>query len=70
MDEDTASGQQMQWARVLVRSIGSATLGTLKIVEGLVVYAVHLWWEVPPWLSRVESKGETSRWKERDEGEG
>ena len=70
VDEDTASGQQMQWARVLVRSIGSATLGTLQIVEGLVVYAVHLWWEVPPWLSRVESKGETSRWKERDEGEG
>ncbi|RVW60432.1 hypothetical protein CK203_105719 [Vitis vinifera] len=56
--EDTASGQNAM-GQVLVRSIGSATLGTLQIVEGLVVYAVHLWWEVPPWLSRVESKGET-----------
>ena len=70
MDEDTASGWQMQWARVLLRSIGSATPGTLQIVEGLVVYAVQLWWEVPPCLSCVKPKGKTNGWKERDEGEG
>ena len=69
-DEDTARGQQMQWARVLVRSTGSETSGTLQMVEGLVVYAIHLWWEVPPCLTHVEPKGETNGWKDGDEGEG
>lgn len=42
VDEGPTSHWNLQWARLLVRPNGKATLRTLQVVEGLVVIAIQL----------------------------
>ena len=48
MDEDTACMANLQWARILVKSVGRVLPGELHVVIGNASFSFQLWWEVPP----------------------
>ena len=52
VDENTAHLSNLQWARILVKSLGRALPGALQVVVGSSSFSFQLWWKVPPcfWL--------------------
>ena len=61
MDEETTLFSQLQWACILVKATGKDLLGSLQVVVGHTCFVVHLWWEVPPWVSHVVPSAESCR---------
>ena len=69
MDNNTTNFEQLQWAKLLVRTEGKDLPESLQLVVGSSCFAIQLWWEVPPWVSVVVSSQGKERSKVRDEGE-
>ena len=53
MDEETAEGKNFEWARILVKTKGRRVPESLQVVVGQLCFAIKLWWELPPWVSKV-----------------
>ena len=73
VDEDTAAFKELQWARLLVKSEGLEWPSSLQVVVGSSCYAIQLWWEVQPEVSKVAPmiRNETGKEQEvRDDGGG
>lgn len=51
VDEVTASLNQLQWARTLVKLDGKALPSTLHLAVGSSCFSFHLWWEILPRFS-------------------
>ena len=50
---ETKNVSQLQWARILVKNRGNFFPGTLHLAADDYCYALQLWWERLPWLSKV-----------------
>ncbi|RVW12420.1 hypothetical protein CK203_107253 [Vitis vinifera] len=62
VDPQTESLEELQWARVLVRSDGKTFPDTLELGFEETTYSVTLWWERMPSI-RTEEGRKQSRWK-------
>ena len=73
VDEDTAAFKELQWARILVKSEGLTWPISLQVVVGSSCFAIQLWWEVQPRVSKVAlvfKSGMGNEQKVRDDGGG
>ena len=57
VDNKTESMAELQWARLLVKSVGRDTPSSVQIVDEMGCFSVQLWWESPPWFSQVVPAG-------------
>ena len=57
VDNKTESMAELQWARLLVKSVGRDTPSSVQIADEMGCFSVQLWWESPPWFSQVVSAG-------------
>lgn len=53
VDVETEERHHLKWDRLLVKSSGRKVPTQLVVVDREDVFAIHLWWEVSPWLSTV-----------------
>ena len=53
VDGETKNCSQLQWARILVKNRGNFFSGTMHLAVDDYCYALQLWWERLPWLSKV-----------------
>ena len=73
VDEDTAAFKELQWARILVKSERLKWPISLQVVVGSSCFAIQLWWEVQPRVSKVAlvfKSGMGNEQKVRDDGGG
>ncbi|RVX19762.1 hypothetical protein CK203_005385 [Vitis vinifera] len=56
-DNKTDSMAELQWARMLVKTVGRDTPSSVQIVDEMGCFLVQLWWESPPWFSQVVPAG-------------
>ena len=73
INKDTTLKTQVIWARILVRVEGKTRPSMIHIQAGARSYELHVWWELPPWCSRVFSSRNyrapaSQRQEEEDEG--
>ena len=52
-DKDTTLKTQVIWARILVRVEGKTRPSMIHIQVRARSYELKVWWELPPWCSRV-----------------
>lgn len=57
VDNKTDSMAELQWARMLVKTVGRDTPSSVQIVDEMGCFSVQLWWESPPWFSQVVPAG-------------
>ncbi|RVW23501.1 hypothetical protein CK203_090731 [Vitis vinifera] len=57
VDNKTDSMAELQWARMLVKTMGRDTPSSVQIVDEMGCFSVQLWWESPPWFSQVAPAG-------------
>ncbi|RVW38063.1 hypothetical protein CK203_097261 [Vitis vinifera] len=57
VDNKTESMAELQWARLLVKSVGRDTPSSVQIADEMGCFSVQLWWESPPWFSQVVPEG-------------
>ena len=53
IDKSTELRREMKWARILIKSTASPRPSTVNILEGPRSFELHIWWEVPPWVTDV-----------------
>ena len=53
IDPQTKSMEELQWARILVKSNGEDLLSKLEIGVEEAVYSLSLWWEIKPSLKKA-----------------
>ncbi|RVW75093.1 hypothetical protein CK203_057893 [Vitis vinifera] len=53
VDESTVALKELQWARLLVKSEGTEWPSSLQVVIDTTCFAIQLWWEVLPRVSKV-----------------
>ncbi|RVW76577.1 hypothetical protein CK203_048652 [Vitis vinifera] len=56
VDPQTESMEDLQWARILVRSDGENTPGSMEIRVEEMTYILTLWWEAAPSLRQEEGR--------------
>ena len=67
IDSQTERMEELEWARVLIKTNGDELPSTLEIgVEGE-IYALSLWWEISPSLRKKQ--GDNQDWYGRQNGE-
>lgn len=73
VDEDTACMANLQWARILVKSVGRVVHGKLHAVIGNASFSFLSWWEVPPCFLLVVPRSCSNKLgvpEDRDDGMG
>ena len=53
IDPQTEKMEELQWARILVKSNGEDLPSTLVIRVGEAIYSLSLWWEIKPLLRKA-----------------
>lgn len=72
VDADKMERHHLQWAIILVTYNGKTGPGQWAPTCGgrILVYAIQLWWENPPWLSSVFSKEDCKMLEVKDDSKG
>ena len=66
VNENTPTFKELQWARLLVKSEGLEWPSSLQVVIGSSCFAIQLWWEVQPRVSKMISVSRNGLGKEQE----
>ena len=67
IDSQTERMEELDWARVLIKTNGDELPSTLEIGVEEEIYALSLWWEISPSLKKKQ--GDNRDWSGRQNGE-
>ena len=54
LDQESFSASVLRWARILVRVNGRRLLKTVEVEDGSYNFSLHLWWEIPPCVGKLQ----------------